>query len=215
MRNYLIFDLDGTLIDSNPTCISILQDMLNARGVPGTITPQQAAPHMSRGGAQMVAALLGPACGDPQEDIKEFRQRYALRDTPMESLFAGVTQGLKRLRDAGYGLAVCSNKPDNLCRKVLTDTALVDLFELVVGARPGLRPKPAPDLLNAVLDALGVPAHRCRFIGDSEIDHRVASDAGMPFYFMTYGYAAAGWRPDCTGTFDDFDQLVEALLSAR
>ena len=71
------------------------------------------------------------------------------------------------------------------------------------------------DLMNTVSDGLERSAHRCRFIGDSEVDHRVANDAGMPFYFMTYGYAAAGWQPDCAGVFDDFDQLVEALLSAR
>ncbi|MBW8753925.1 MAG: HAD-IA family hydrolase [Sphingomonadales bacterium] len=212
MRDYLIFDLDGTLIDSNPTCVAILQEMLDERGADRTIRHDEAAPYISLGGVQMVRALLGPACGPLEQELDDFRARYAVREIPPESVFTGVSAGLERLRDAGYGLAICSNKPNNLCLKVLDDTGLLPFFDLVVGARPGLRAKPAPDLLQAVLDGVRVTADRCVYIGDSEIDCDVASDAGMHFCFMTYGYAANGWQPHPASIFDQFDHFVEALL---
>ncbi len=212
LRDYLIFDLDGTLIDSNPTCVSILQDMLDERGAGKTISHDEAVPHLSLGGSRMVSALLGSACGDPEAELEDFRARYALRETPISSVFTGVAEGLQRLRAAGYGMAICSNKPNNLCQKVLDDTGLLPHFDLVVGGQVGLRAKPAPDLLHAVLDGLDVAASQCIYIGDSEIDGKVARDAGMHFCFMTYGYAAQDWHPGPASIFDEFEHFVDAVL---
>lgn len=212
MRDYLIFDLDGTLIDSNPTCVEILQEMLDERGANRTIAPDEAAPYLSLGGVQMVSALLGQTCIDPDKELQDFRARYAERETPLETIFSGVAGGLQRLHEADYGMAICSNKPNNLCIKVLEDTGLLPFFDLVVGSQPGLRSKPAPDLLQAVLEGLQVTADRCVYVGDSEIDCHVANDADMHFCFMTYGYAPRGWRPSPASVFDHFDHFVGALL---
>jgi phosphoglycolate phosphatase len=212
LRDYLIFDLDGTLIDSNPTCVAILQEMLDERGADRTIGSEEAVPHLSLGGTQMVSALLGSVCGDPEQELRDFRARYAERDTPVETIFTGVAAGLQRLQAAGYGMAICSNKPNNLCLKVLDDTGLLPFFDLIVGGQPGLRAKPAPDLLQAVLDGLGTATDRCVYVGDSEIDFRVANEADMHFCFMTYGYAARDWRPRPASVFDHFDHFVRALL---
>ena len=214
MRYNLIFDLDGTLIDSNAICVAILQEMLDERGGGATIVLAEAAQHMSRGGAHMVAALLGESCHDPDLDLQEFRERYARRLTPSDSIFGGVTQGLARLAEAGYGLAICSNKPQNLCLKVLEDTALLPFFDVVIGGRPGLRTKPAPDMLEAVVRELDADVSCCAYIGDSEIDHRVATDVGMSFCYMTYGYGEPGWLPQSTWIFDHFNHLTAALVSS-
>lgn len=211
MRRHLIFDLDGTLVDSCAICVEILSAMLAARGSTHVIDPQAARPWMSVGGARMVAALLGPACGDPDAEIAEFRRRYAVLETRAESLFADVAHGLARLHGAGHTLAICSNKPQNLVENVLRDTALAPLFTSVVGQRPGLKTKPAPDMLDLVLTELGAAPEQCLFIGDSEIDHQVADHAGIGFLFVTYGYAHADYvAPE--NSFDRFAALVEAVL---
>jgi phosphoglycolate phosphatase len=214
LRDFLIFDLDGTLVDSNAVCVEILQSMLDERGAGIVIDRETASVHMSRGGAQMVAALLGPACGEPDAELIEFRARYAERMTPPASMFSGVAQGLTRLQQSGFGLAIYSNKPQNLCDKVLGDLGIGDAFEVIVGGRAGCRPKPTPDLLDCVLDTLGADAGRCAMIGDSELDHALAEGARMPFCFMTYGYAAPDWRP-CSKTrcFDDFGGLVDMFVT--
>ncbi len=215
MRNILIFDLDGTLVDSNVLCVAILQEMLDERNSGVVIDPQHAVRYMSLGGAQMVSALLGPSCGDPEAELVEFRARYASRPTPADSLFAGVAEGLARLRAADFALAVCSNKPHHLCAKVLDEIGLAPLFDVTVGGQPHLRPKPAPDLLDAALAQLGAVAGQCLFIGDSELDHAIADAVGIPFLFMSYGYAKPGWHaPDCAA-FDHFDAMVGEVLGGR
>ena len=215
MTTHMIFDLDGTLVDSCATCVAILTEMRAERGVHEAIDPVVARKYMSRGGTQMVAALLGPVCVDPVDDLADFRQRYRQRDTPVETLFPGVMGGLNRLHSRGITLAICSNKPQALCDKVLDDTGLAPFFASVVGGRPDLRPKPEADLLHAVLSDLDADARNCLFVGDSELDHRVAQAAVMPFVFMTYGYADEAWAPGNCDIFDCFETMTSMVVARR
>lgn len=210
---HVIFDLDGTLVDSCAVCVDILSDILAERGSARTIDPVGARSYMSRGGLDMVTALLAEATRDPQADLADFRARYQVRRTSIDTLFPGVTEGIRRLHAAGVTLSICSNKPQGLCEKVLEDTGLADYFTVVIGGRPELRAKPAPDLLDAVLDRLGCTVEECLFVGDSELDHAVAVAAGMPFHFMTYGYAESGWVPQHGASFDCFATMTGTILA--
>lgn len=212
MRRTLIFDLDGTLVDSCAICVEILQDMLIERGADLAIDPIAARPWMSVGGPRMVAALLGAACGNPDDEIADFRARYATKKTGLDSLFPHVEPSLRQLQGAGYTLAICSNKPQTLVDKVLDDTSLSNLFSSVVGGRPGVPAKPAPDLLQVVLDDLQVSANECLFIGDSEIDHEIADCFDIPFLFLSHGYAAPEYKPDPARSYDQFDELTRTVL---
>jgi phosphoglycolate phosphatase len=209
---HLIFDMDGTLVDSCAICVEILTGIRVERGCHDPIDPVGARAYMSRGGAQMVAALLGEASRDAEADLTEFRDRYSALVTPDAALFPGVREGLFALRAAGFTLSICSNKPQNLCDQVLRDTGLADLFGAVVGGRAGLRPKPATDLLAATLAELGAEPGDCLYIGDSELDHEVADAMGMPFLFMTYGYADHGWSPGEIDTFDCFIAMTHSVV---
>jgi phosphoglycolate phosphatase len=211
MIRQLIFDLDGTLVDSCTVCVEILSGMLQDRGSQHSIDPVTARPWMSVGGAAMVAALLGPACDDPQRDIDEFRARYRQTKTPPNALFAGVAEGLAHFHDAGFTLSICSNKPQDLCDQVLRDTGIAGMFRSVVGLRPGLRPKPELDLLYETLQSLRCTPAECLFIGDSEIDHELADKAGMPFVFMSYGYAIPEYKPELSFSFDCFKAMTQTV----
>lgn len=212
LTSHIIFDLDGTLVDSCPTCIDILGEMLLERGSDHVIEPEGARYYMSRGGSEMVKALLGPACGDPELEIAEFRARYAVRPTSADALFPGVTENLVALRDAGFSLAICSNKPQNLCEKVLADTGLAPLFTAVIGRQASMRPKPELDQVHAVLEHLGAAPRNCIFVGDSEIDYEVSRKAKIPFIFMTYGYAENGWQPGRCASYGCFTAMSATLL---
>ena len=213
MIRQLIFDLDGTLVDSCSICVQILSAMLQDRGSDHCIDLEGARPWMSMGGTSMVAALLGPARLDPEQDIAEFRARYRETTTPPEALFDGVAAGLTHFRDSGFTLSICSNKPQGLCEKVLEDTGLAPYFRVVVGGQPGLLPKPAPDLLTAVSERLGCTPDQCVYVGDSDLDHDVARAAGMAFCFMTYGYAEPFWAPEAGESFDCFPSLTTAIAA--
>lgn len=213
MIRYVIFDLDGTLVDSCGVCVSILTAMIADRGVDHSIDPVGARQYMSHGGRDMVAALLGPACIDADADLSDFRVRYSGHQTPADSLYPGVAEGLEQLHALGLELAICSNKPQALCEKVLEDTGLAPYFRVVVGGQPGLLPKPAPDLLTAVSQQLDCAPDQCVYVGDSELDHDVARAAGMAFCFMTYGYAQPYWAPEAGESFDCFPTLATAIAA--
>lgn len=215
MKPALIFDLDGTLVDSVGDCAAILGAMRAERGDPRPIDLGALRPLMSRGGAAMVAAILGAAARDTVQDLAEFRTRYADYDTPVSSLFPGVAAGLASLHAAGFALAVCSNKPQHLCERVLADVRLARLFDVIVGGTPDRRPKPAPDLIALTLSQLDRAAAECCYIGDSELDHQAAAATDVPFAFVRYGYADPSWHAiDCPG-FDRFSQLVDHFCDAR
>lgn len=208
---HVILDLDGTLVDSHAEITGIVDAMRAERGA-GPVDPTDSRRHMSLGGGHLVATLMGEHCGDPAADLADFRRRYAAAPTPVSALYPGVADGLAALRAAGLTLALCSNKPQPLCEAVLRDTGLADLFTVVVGGHAQRRAKPAPDMLAAVLDALGATAAECVYVGDSEVDHATAQALGVPFRFVGYGYASPGWRYD-GDRYDRFADLIPALLA--
>lgn len=212
MYRHVIFDLDGTLVDSARQLIAIVDSMLVDRGSARRIDPVAARVHMSSGGQHLIAALLGEECGDPISELADFRTRYQASPTPPEAMFNGVAAGIVALHAQGLALAICSNKPQHLCEKVLADIGLAPYFSAIVGERQGLRPKPAPDLLDAALAALGSDGSACFYVGDSELDHDVALARKIDFGFMTYGYAAADWKPSSGERFDHFDHLTASIL---
>jgi|tagenome__1003787_1003787.scaffolds.fasta_scaffold20973816_4 phosphoglycolate phosphatase len=215
MTASIIFDLDGTLVDSSAVCAAILSDMLRDRGSARVITGSEAMPFLSKGGTAMVSGLLGAACLDATADIAEFRARYAQLTTPRDSLYHGVDEGLRKLFRAGLKLAICSNKPQNLCEKVLSDVGIAHLFTTVMGGGPGRPPKPHTFLLDRTLEQLGSTASNCMFVGDSELDFAIAASTSIPFLFVSYGYAEQGWnRPELV-QFGSFLDLVDHILASR
>lgn len=188
MKRHVIFDLDGTLVDSVAICAEIINSMLADRGAGSAVSLDEAAAQVSRGGRDMCAALLGQWCGDPDVEIIEFRKRYATSRTPDSSLFDGARALLEEARAAGAGTAICSNKPQALCEKVLADLDMLHLFDVVVGGQASHAPKPAPDLLQLCLMQLGASPSECLYVGDSELDHQVATQLNMSFIHVEHGY---------------------------
>jgi phosphoglycolate phosphatase len=214
MIEHIIFDLDGTLVDSVQICTEILNTMHSDRGSSVLLSNADTRSYISLGGAPMVEALLGSVCIDPDKDIAEFRSRYANLATPANCLFTGVRDGLTELRRQGFTLSICSNKPQHLCDKVLTDLGLSEMFYTVVGSRPGVLLKPSTDLMDIVLRNLDAQSEQCVFVGDSELDHGLAKACKMRFMFVTYGYADAQCDPEDIRSFHNFRDVVSALLPA-
>jgi phosphoglycolate phosphatase len=185
------------------------------RGTGRCVSYDEARAWSSVGGHKMIAALLGDFCGDLVAEIADFRRRYATRPTPMDSLFADVEAGLRHLRGQDLRLAICSNKPQELCEKVLSDCGLADLFDCVVGGAPDRKAKPNPELLDRALAGLGVTPDTCIYVGDSEIDHAIATTRAMRFLFVNYGYAASDWDEPGVERLDHFGQVVDAVIASR
>ena len=189
----IVFDLDGTLIDSVPD----IQAALNWL--------------MARSGRRAVArdevvGMVGD--GVPKLVERGFLATGGLPDGGLEDPTAAA------LRDAGCALGVCTNKPAGATREILEALALAPLFSAVAGGDtlPGVR-KPDPRHLMHVLDALGVAAKDAVMVGDSHNDVNVAKAAGVPTVAVTFGYAHGPVHDlGADVLIDHFDDLVPALL---
>jgi phosphoglycolate phosphatase len=212
---HIIFDLDGTLVDSSAICTDILNAMLRERGSQRVISPLDAKPYLSRGGLYLVTNVLGEECGNPDEELLEFRRRYAESPTPANSMYEGVYEGLHELADLGFKLAICSNKPQFLCDKVVSELGLARIFSVVVGTSQGRRPKPDPHLVQVTLAELGATAAECLYVGDSELDALLAAVTEIPFLFVTYGYCEEVWEVAGAAQFDRFRDVVVAALETK
>jgi phosphoglycolate phosphatase len=182
----VLFDLDGTLVDSARVIAEILNELRQERGA-SALDLATVQPWISLGAAQLVANALGGDAQSNAADVAEFRARYAARLTPPGSLYAGMREALDALRDAGVVLAVCSNKPQRLCEKVLRELRLDDRFADVCGGDAG-HAKPDPRHVTSILARLGVAPDAAVLVGDSELDALAAAASGVGFVFASYGY---------------------------
>lgn len=185
----IIFDLDGTLVDSAPHIAAMLSQVAGRE-----IHASETRRYLTQGGEQLVTALLGDDHLD--QNLAEFRRLYSSDLTPADSLYPGVRDGLDRLSRAGLAMAICSNKPQRLCDKIVTDLGLDGYFGIIIGdAR-----KPSPQPFTATL-----------YVGDSKVDYETAAVTGVPFAFVAYGYAEPGFTCDAP-QFDTFADLVDFAL---
>jgi phosphoglycolate phosphatase len=183
----VVFDLDGTLIDSAPD-IHVLANRVLADWGAAPITAGQARDFIGNGAGVFVARMRAArGIGDDQQGpmLAAFMGGYH-GAVGLTVPYSGVVAALDALMAAGHALGVCTNKPAEPARAVLAHVGLLDRFAVVVGgdSLPVTKPDPAP--LRAALEAL--PPGAAVFVGDSEVDAETARAAGVPFLLFTEGY---------------------------
>ena len=187
----IVFDLDGTLIDSAPDIRAIANAVLKGVGA-DPITLEQTRSFIGNGAATFVARMIaeqGVAADAAQQDrmLAEFKDRY---NTAVENsaLYPGVAAVLDQLRADGHILGLCTNKPLKPARFVLDHFGILDHFDAVLGgdSLPVNKPDPAP--LLRTFEMLGAETENSLYVGDSEVDAETAARADVPFALFTLGY---------------------------
>lgn len=185
----VVFDLDGTLVDSAPAIADALQAMRRQRGIQRPLELQKVRRWVSGGALALVQAALEEAAGSPDEDVAEFRRIYADIVTSPQSVYAGVLETLEALVASGIRLGICTNKPQRLSEHVLRDVTMERFFGVVLGGDAVPRPKPHADHLLATLRLLRTDPSEAVYVGDSSIDLHTAAAANVRFVLAAYGYA--------------------------
>jgi 2-phosphoglycolate phosphatase len=205
---FVIFDLDGTLVDSLPLNLAIVNEIRTQKGMP-LVSRSVFAPFLSLG-AYRIATEFFP---DDDEEIivKKFRVIYGRSLTSVSDLYDGAIPFIKMLRSAGIALAVCSNKPYALCKKVLSDVGLFDEFKVVLGGDSLGVSKPDPLTLQHIASLIGVSVAQGLFVGDSYVDFATASAAGMPYIHHQLGYDDSQQLLPETVQLFNYQQLNESL----
>lgn len=187
----LIFDLDGTLVDSAPDLRAALNQMLRERG--GSPLPLAQVKHMIGDGVPalvaraLTASGIGPAAAVGA--LPRFLEIYEGDATALTRPYPAVPATLAALRRRGYHTAICTNKPQRATIAVLEGLGLLPLFDGIAGGDRFPVRKPDPGHLLGLIGELGARVDRAAMIGDSENDAAAARGAGLPVLLMRYGYA--------------------------
>ena len=212
----VIFDLDGTLIDTVPGIARALNAVLADLGAtalePGPVTQM-----IGDGAAMLMQRALTAAAIDTDADgltrLTDRLSQLMAETPPSESdLFADVATVLQRLDDDGMALGVCTNKPEKPARAALRGSGLNTLVGAVVGGDTLPQRKPDPEPLLATIQALGAAPGRSVMVGDNHNDVAAARAAQIPVVAVTYGYAhGSPLELDADVLIDAFGDLPAAL----
>ncbi|MES2413162.1 MAG: phosphoglycolate phosphatase [Pseudomonadota bacterium] len=198
----ILFDLDGTLIDSAPDLGAAADKMRTDRGLEPY--PLEQYRHMAGAGARGMIGIafgLGPQDSDFETMREEFFSNYEACMTQRTYAFEGVADLLEKLGGAGFKWGVVTNKSERFTLPLTAAMPLFNTAEAIVGGdtTPHAKPHPAP-LLEAAR-RIGVAPERCVYVGDDERDIVAGRAAGMPTVAAAYGYLgaapdAAAWKAD-------------------
>jgi len=188
MKKLIIFDLDGTLINT----LVDLKIAINTAILPYNYeqqTDDQIRIKIGNGVAILVSRCIPDGKENPHYDsiLKEFRKYYAIHCRDNTKEYDGIRDILVNLKFNGYKLAVCTNKLGSVARPMIGEI-FGDLFDYVQGDEPDVKVKPAPDMINKVLNKFGVSKEETLYIGDTNVDEETALNSSLNYILVTYGY---------------------------
>ena len=218
MAPILVLDLDGTLVDSVPDLMAALNRLMKTRGLP-PFGAEETAAMVGDGVPVLVARALTArgAAPDPAA-VDAFVADYTAHATAASRLYPGVAETLGRLAEAGWQLAVCTNKPEAAARVVLDGLGLPGRFAAIGGGDSFPTRKPDPAHLLATIAAAGGRPDRAVTVGDHANDIAAARGAGLPCVFAAWGYGRPGMEAGAAAVAQHFDELpaiAERLLGGR
>ncbi len=207
-----VFDMDGTILNT----LEDLADSLNyalARHQMPARTIDEVKTFVGNGIRRLVE--LGVAEGTSEEVLEQvlatFAAHYKIHCADKTAPYKGVVDVLRALKAQGKLLAVVSNKADfavqELCKQYFDG-----IFDIAVGERPEINKKPAADMVNLVLNQLGISKAEAVYIGDSEVDLKTAENSLLPCVAVGWGFRDAAFLKECGAT--DVVEKVEDLLAA-
>lgn len=188
MKPAIVFDLDGTLIDSAPDIHAAVNTMLAGEGV-APLSLATVISFIGHGLPALVRQVIDHT-GLPQDDhprlLGVMQAIYNADPVALTRPYANVVAALETLQAKGYPLALCTNKPEQPARDILQKLDLQRFFPVVIGGDSLPTRKPDPLMLQAAITSSG--AATAIYIGDSEVDAATAHAAEVPFALYTQGY---------------------------
>ncbi len=193
----ILFDLDGTLVDTAPDLMNAHNHVMKKFGYPTKSTKEIRNLVGQGAGAMLGRSIWGQAkkeFGKVQDEkikkemVKDFVDFYGKNIVNESTLIKGVKQFLIWAKEKNISMAVCTNKQEHLAIDLLKKIGIYDFFEYVAGHNTFDYCKPDPRHLTSVIEILGGDIKKTLMIGDSETDANAARDAGLPVILLEDGY---------------------------
>lgn len=215
-RNTVVFDLDGTLIDTAPDIIGATNHTLAAHGFE-TVASDAIRPVISFGTRAMLTEGLrgqGRAVSEAKLDgmFAELLAYYAEHMDVHSRPFPGMVRVLDELRSRDVAIAICTNKREDMARLLMQKLCFEEYFSAITGRDTFTVCKPDPaHLLGAIRLAQGDPL-RSIMVGDSTTDYNTAKAAGVPIIGVTFGYTDVPMADlDCDAVISHYDDFLAAM----
>lgn len=189
-RNLLIFDLDGTLVDTLPTIAKAINLCAKKFGFPERSLDEVRLAVGNGVGVLLQRTMPSDAMSDRErrEEIKRyFDICYEQTQAELDSCYDGVAEALRSFHRDGYALAVLSNKPDKLVKMIVKNLFPDGIISVAMG-QTDLPRKPDPAVPLMIAESFGVSADSTYFIGDSEVDVLTGRNAGMKTVAVSWGF---------------------------
>lgn len=185
----LIFDLDGTLIDSKQDLIRSVNAMLGEMGRE-VLHEDTISGYIGHGAPKLVGRALGNGATEEEREraLKFFLAHYEEHKLDFTRPYPGVAEALEKLRK--LPMAVLTNKPVRVSNRILEGLGLAKYFRAVYGGNSFETKKPDPLGAKKILEELGAPATEAMIVGDSEVDVQTARNAGTLAAAVNYGFGA-------------------------
>ena len=214
----LVFDLDGTLVDTAPDLVRTLNHVLGALGC--SAAPESLIRNSVGFGARRIImeglAVAGKSCSDEEIDalfdqfLEHYGENVAVKSAPYPNAIEVLDVALK----AGAKLGVCTNKREDLSRKLLTELQIHDHFGAIIGRDTLEVYKPDPRHLTETIARAGGHRDKAVMIGDSETDVTTAKAAGVPIVAVSFGYSEHPVHSlGAEAVIDDYAELMAILPS--
>ena len=208
----VLFDMDGTLLDTLADMAAAVNHILSVHGYP-LRTEEEVRAFVGNGARKLMERALPPdVTGDAFEALlEEYRQWYEAHACVKTAPYPGIPAVLAALHRAGVRCAVVSNKPDGATREL---AARFFPGLPAFGQRDGIPAKPAPDMVYHALAELGVEASAAAYVGDSEVDVALARNAGLPLVAVSWGFRGREALEEAGAALvvDDAATLLENML---
>lgn len=210
----IVYDLDGTLIDSAPRVLELLNDLRSKRKL-CPLSLQELIPWLSLGGREMIQHALQAEIAEVDPLLDQFRSNYLERPFSVSSLYPSVLETLEALNSAGLSLALSTNKPRPLVEAILRYDPLGRHFHFINAGGDLPERKPSAMNLQACLDQAGVFPSEALLVGDSRIDQRMAEALKVPFVFFESGYDDGVRREGVSFGFRQHKEFLSFLMSGN
>jgi phosphoglycolate phosphatase len=211
----LIFDLDGTLIDSKRDLIHSVNAMLRELGRT-QLTDDTISGYIGRGAPQLVAQALGNGASEEQQKqaLKFFLGYYEEHKMDTTQAYPGVAETLAQL--AALPMAVLTNKPARISVRILNEMGLAKYFRAIYGGNSFETKKPDPQGAMTILSEFGASPQEAMLVGDSEVDVQTARNAGTLAVAVNYGFGVHDRAAHPADIYlDRFADLTDFLESER
>ena len=207
---FIVFDLDGTLINTLYGIREALNETLKELNIPLNYSLEETKTFIGNGAKVLFTKALKRDYSSEEFDL--FLKNYE-KDQYISPVFPHVIETLKELKNRGYLLFCNSNKPDSILQKLMVNKFAkdIDLFTGIIGDSTKFNRKPSPDYVNYIVEKFDLTKEGSYYVGDSVVDLNTAKNSDLKSVIVSYGYGDNDFKKDqyIAKVIDDFKELLD------